>query len=140
MRGMTGGRRLDALSIASIALVGTMLLHGADHERQGTDLLTTEVQIGGSFLAVLAISTLYMTLSHNRHAALWCAVVGLYIAVAVTASHILPHWSAFSNSYTNEVDADVVSWLAMLSEVIAAFVLGVLGIRELRRRRTAALA
>jgi len=135
---MTGVRRLDALSKASIALVVTMLIHGADHQRQGTDLLSTEVMVGGFVLFILAFSALYMTLTHNRHAALYCAIVGFYTALGVTASHVLPHWSAFSNSYTNDISVDALSWAAMLSEVIAAFVLGVVAVRELRREPAAA--
>jgi hypothetical protein len=127
-------RRFDVLTIASAIFVIAIVLHGADHIRQGTGSLTREVFWGGAVIAVLGFGTLAMTALHHPRAPLYVAIVGLYTAVGVTASHVLPHWSAFSDSYTNQVNADVISWAAVLFEIGAAFVLGMLGVRELRRR------
>jgi H+/gluconate symporter-like permease len=130
-------RDLSPLAIANLVFVATILFHGADHIRQGTGRLTTEVSLGGAVLAVMAFSTLSFTLTRHPRAPLVAAVVGLWTAVAVSAAHILPHWSAFSDSYTTQVNADGLSWVAMLSEVLAALVFGVLGLRELRREAAA---
>ena len=58
-------------------------------------------------------------------------MVGLWVAAGVTASHVAPHWSAFSYSYP-QVGVDALSWAAAMLEVAAALVLAGVGVRELR--------
>jgi hypothetical protein len=120
---------------ASAAFVAANLLHTLDHLRQGTDRLTTEVFAGGSVLTVAALVALYLALRRDPRAPLTAAVVGLWTAVGVAASHIAPHWSAFSDPYP-DLHVDVLSWAVMLGEIAAALVLGVVGLRELRRQGT----
>ena len=123
--------RIDPLAWASIAFVAAMLLHGADHIRQGTGSLTHEVFWGGVVLAVAGFSTVPLALRRNPRAPLYCAAVGLWAVLGVSASHLAPHWSAFSNPYP-ELSVDALSWAAMLTEVVAGGVLAAIGIRELR--------
>ena len=59
-------------------------------------------------------------------------MVKTWSALGVIASHVAPHWSAFSDSYF-EIHADALSWIVMLAEVVAAAYLGFVGFRELRR-------
>jgi hypothetical protein len=125
-------RRLDTLSLAAVLFVAANLLHTLDHLRQGTDDLATEVLAGGTVLSALAVLTLVLALLHHPRAPLWAAVVGTWSALGVLASHVAPHWSAFSDSYF-EIHADTLSWIVMLAEVAAAAWLGVAGFRELRR-------
>ena len=125
-------RRLDTLSLAAAAFVAANVLHTLDHLRQGTGDLATEVLAGGTVLSTLAVLTLVLALRHHPRAALWAAVVGTWSAMGVIASHIAPHWSAFSDSYF-EIHADALSWVVMLAEVLAAAYLGLVGLRELRR-------
>jgi hypothetical protein len=125
-------RRLDTLSLAAVLFVAANLLHTLDHLRQGTDDLATEVLAGGTVLSALAVLTLVLALLHHPRAPLWAAVVGTWSALGVLASHVAPHWSAFSDSYF-EIHADALSWIVMLAEVAAAAWLGVAGFRELRR-------
>ena len=125
-------RRLDALSLAAAIFVAANLLHSLDHLRQGTGDLATEVLAGGTVLSALAVLTLVLALRHHPRAALWAAVVGTWSALGVIASHMAPHWSAFSDSYF-EIHADALSWVVMLAEVVAGAYLGLVGFRELRR-------
>jgi hypothetical protein len=125
-------RRLDTLSLAAVLFVAANLLHTLDHLRQGTDDLATEVLAGGTVLSALAVLTLVLALLHHPRAPLWAAVVGTWSALGVLASHVAPHWSAFSDSYF-EIHADALSWIVMLAEVAAAAWLGLAGFRELRR-------
>jgi hypothetical protein len=126
-------RRLDTLSLAATAFVAANVLHTLDHLRQGTGDLATEVLAGGTVLSSLAVLTLALALRRHPRAPLWAAVVGTWSALGVIASHIAPHWSAFSDSYF-EIDADALSWAVMLAEVAAAAYLGLVGFRELRRQ------
>jgi hypothetical protein len=128
-------RRPEPLVLAGVAFVATNVLHTLDHLRQGTGDLATEVLAGGTVLSFLAVLTLVLALRHHPRAALWAAVVGTWSALGVIASHIAPHWSAFSDSYF-EIHADALSWAVMLAEVLAAAYLGLVGFRELRRQAT----
>jgi hypothetical protein len=125
-------RQLDTLSLAAAAFVAANLLHTLDHLRQGTADLATEILAGGTVLSALAVLTLVLALRRHPRAPLWAAVVGTWSALAVIASHIAPHWSAFSDSYF-EIHADALSWVVMLAEVGAAAYLGLVGFTELRR-------
>ena len=125
-------RRLDTLSLAAAAFVAANVLHTLDHLRQGTGGLATEVLAGGTVLSILALLTLVLALRRHPRAALWAAVVGTWSALGVLASHVAPHWSAFSDSYF-EIHADALSWAVMLLEVAAAAYLGLVGFTELRR-------
>ncbi|MFL5894194.1 MAG: hypothetical protein ACJ76Z_03655 [Thermoleophilaceae bacterium] len=124
--------RLDGLQAASVLFVVAMLGHGADHVRQGTGRLTTEVFAGGALIALLGFTTLVLTFTRHRRAALVAAIAGFYSALGVFVSHVLPHWSVFSDSYTNQVSADALSWAAALFELGAGLVLGVVAGRRLR--------
>lgn len=97
--------------------------------------MTPEVLLGGSVLTVGAIGTLVLALRGHPRASLAAAAVGLGSAFGVTASHLAPHWSAFSDPYP-ELDVDVLSWAVMLAEIAAALVLAGLGIGQLRRQAT----
>jgi hypothetical protein len=125
-------RRPDTLSLAAIAFVAANVLHTLDHLRQGTGDLATEVLAGGTVLSALAVLTLVLAVRGHPRAPLWAAVVGTWSALGVIASHVAPHWSAFSDSYF-EIHADALSWIVMLAEVAAAAYLGFVGFRELRR-------
>src|SRR5919204_823857 len=123
--------RSRALTAASIAFVAANVAHTLDHLRQGTGGLSAEILVGGAAISLLAIATLVFVLRGDRRAPLIAAVVGLWSAVGVAASHIAPHWSAFSDPYP-AIHADALSWVVMLAEVAAAAALGVVGVRELQ--------
>jgi hypothetical protein len=55
-------------------------------------------------------------------------VTGFSVAAGVAASHIAPHWSAFSDPYP-AIGADALSWALMLVELGAALALGYAGLR-----------
>lgn len=130
---MTRLVRAQPLLTASIAFVAANLIHTADHLRQGVGELTSEILAGGSVLTVLAFVVLGLVLRASPRAPLFAAVVGVQGAVGIAAAHIAPHWSALSDSYS-ENGADVLSWIVMLGEVGAAAWLGVAGLLEIRRR------
>ena len=127
--------RPDALVVAAIAFFAANMLHTWDHQRQGTARLTTEIYVGGSVITALGIVTLIFALRRNPQAPLLATVVGFWTALGVTASHILPHWSAFSDPYP-DLNVDALSWVIVLLEIGAALALGVVGVRALRDQRS----
>jgi hypothetical protein len=50
----------------------------------------------------------------------------------VTAVHLVPRWSAFSDPLLGS-GIDALSWAAVLAEIVAALALGVAGTFALRR-------
>jgi hypothetical protein len=77
-----------------------------------------------------------LALREDRRAAPVCAAIGAGAVLGVSASHLAPHWSAFSDPYP-ELSPDLLSWIVMLTEIAAALVLAVAGARELPRRSCA---
>jgi hypothetical protein len=114
---------------ASGAFVAANVLHTLDHLRQGTERLTAEVFMGGTVISLLALVTLVLVVRDDPRAPLVAAVVGLWTAFGVAASHVAPHWSAFSDPYP-DLSVDALSWTVMLAEVTAALALGVVGLRQ----------
>jgi hypothetical protein len=129
--------RLGTLLGANIAFVAANLLHTADHQRQGTEGLSTEIFLGGSAITIAAIASLVLALRHDERAPIFAAVVGLSAAAGIAASHVAPHWSAFSDSYP-EIGADAISWVAVVLEIGGALILAAVGTRELRRASNSA--
>jgi hypothetical protein len=130
----TSGR--NSLAVAAVTFVAANILHTLDHFRQGVSGLSSEILVGGTTLTVLAIVVMVMALREHPRAPALAAVVGLSGAVGIAASHLLPHWSALSDSYP-QIHADALSWVIVLIEIGAALGLAVVAIRELRRQLAA---
>src|SRR5438876_1245963 len=125
-------RRLATMTGANVAFVAANLLHTADHQRQGTAGLTWEIYLGGSAITIAAIASLVLALRHDGRAPIFAAVLGISSAAGIAASHIAPHWSAFSDSYP-QIHADAISWVVVMIEIAGALWLAAVGARELRR-------
>ena len=122
-----------SLLLAGGALILINALHGADHVRQGLDRLTTEVTLGGQALLMLALVPFVLALRRHRLAPHIAAATGFWTALAVAASHLAPHWSAFSDPYADN-NLDVLAWALMLALLATALALGAVGIRAARRQ------
>jgi ABC-type uncharacterized transport system permease subunit len=119
------------LAIAALAFLVANLLHGADHIRQELAGVDIEVFIGGGLLTAAAVAIVIATWRRHPRAPLLATVVGLAAAILVAASHIPPHWSVLSDSYTNDIHPDAASWAVMLLEIAAALLLALVGGYEL---------
>jgi hypothetical protein len=117
---------------ANSVFVAANLLHTADHQRQGTEGLTWEIYMGGSAITIAAIASLVLAWRRDGRAPIFGAVLGLSAAAGIAASHIAPHWSAFSDSYP-QIHADAISWVVVLLEIAGALLLAAVAGRELRR-------
>jgi hypothetical protein len=120
------------LKTAGLVFVAGFLLHNADHARRGIDAVTDHVVWAGTTVAVIAGVTLTLVFTEHRLAPMVAAAAGLGIAFGVSASHLAPEWSAFSDSLA-QGDADPFTWIAVLSEIAGAVLLAVAGLAAMRR-------
>jgi hypothetical protein len=121
------------LRYAALVFAAALLVHGADHWRRGFKVLTPEVYWGGMVLTVLAVISIILVLTRHPWGPLAAVVAGFPMAVGVAASHLLPHWSAFSDAFPGS-GVDGLSYAAVILEVIASLVFGTAGIRTLLAR------
>jgi hypothetical protein len=112
----------------------TLLFHGADHARRGFEVITPQVYWGGTALGLVALAAIALVFVGHRSAPLIAVITGFVTAFLVTASHLLPPWSAFSDAYLGS-DVDALSWMAALSEIAGASVFGIVGAYVLRARQ-----
>jgi hypothetical protein len=108
-----------------------LVLHTADHARRGMDVLTRHVLWAGTLSTVFAVVVLGLVFTRHRLAALAAAAFGIPTALGVAAVHLLPEWSAFSDSLY-DANADPLTWTAVLLEIIGAATLGLAGLSALR--------
>ena len=127
-------RATRALRYAALGYAAGFLLHTADHLRRGLDVLTPEVLWAGNITGFVAVVAIVLALVGHRLAPLVAAAHGLSQAAGVAAVHLLPRWSAFSDSLPAS-GAGVLSWIAVLAEIVAALALGAAGAYALRGER-----
>ena len=126
---------------AAVVFVVALVVHAADHLRRGFDVITPEVRWAGNAQLAMATVAVVLVFARHRSAALWAIVVGFASAIGFAGAHVLPHWSAFSDSFTGSKVAPGVtwfSWFAALFEIGADTLFGIAGLRVLRARRMAA--
>jgi hypothetical protein len=100
--------------------------HTADHVRRGVDILTPQVFWGGNVIALVGLVTIVLVFMGHRLAPMAAVVAGWTIAIGVSAAHLLPHWSAFSDAFPGG-SVGPLSWAAVLTEIVGALGLGAAG-------------
>ena len=122
------------LLYVSLAFMLSVLLHGTDHLMQdrGVGALDTGVIIGGSVNYLLAITAPALVLMRHERAPLFATFVGFYIAVGVSAAHLLPEWGQLSDPYS-ELSLGAYSWAVVLLEIGTGLLLGLAGLRAMRQ-------
>jgi hypothetical protein len=131
-------RRNRMLTYAACCFAAALVIHGVDHLRRGFAVVTPEVLWGGSLLSVIGLAAVLLVLRGHRLAPLVAVAVGFPTAAGVVAAHLLPRWSALSDSFVSN-GADLSSWVTVLAEIVAAVALGVAGARALRSTTTTAV-
>jgi hypothetical protein len=119
------------LRTAALCFAAGLALHTADHLRRGVDVLTEHVFWGGMVLTTTSVIAIVLVLTRHRAAPVIAAVVGFTAAIGVSAAHLLPTWSALSDSLPDG-HVDVMSWVAVLIEIAGAVALGAAGLYALR--------
>jgi hypothetical protein len=118
-------RPMRRLQAAGWIFITGFLLHNADHARRGLDVITDHVVWAGTIVAVVAAVTLTLVFTRHPSAPGVAMAAGFGIAIGVTLSHLVPEWSAFSDPLVD--GADGLTWVAVLSEVAGALLLGAAG-------------
>jgi hypothetical protein len=127
------------LRVAAVVFAVALAVHGVDHFRRGTDVLTWQVLWLGNLQIVLSVVAVVLVFRHHRWAPGFAIAVGFASAIGFSAAHLLPHWSAFSDAFTGSHPAPGVtalSWFAACFEIGAGLFLGMAGVRALRAERT----
>ena len=106
-----------------------LALHTADHLRRGLDVLTPQVIWAGNLSTAVGITVAIMVILGHRYGPMLAAVTGVPVALGVAAVHLLPKWSALSDSFVNAHNTGVsaLSWTVVLIEIVGALAMGVVG-------------
>jgi hypothetical protein len=116
-----------------------LALHTADHFRRGLDASTGQVLVVGNLSTAIGIAVVVMVIVGYRHAPLLAALTGFPVAFGVAAVHLLPTWSAFSDTFVDAHNTGVtaMSWTVVLIEIAGALAMGIAGFAIVRDQRAA---
>jgi hypothetical protein len=139
LAGLEGVRDSDRwLRWAAYVFMAGFVAHNVDHARRGLDVITEHVVWAGTLVAIIAAVMLTLVVTRHAVAPLAAVVAGSWIVLGVSASHLLPEWSALSDSLS-EGSVDAWTWIAVFSEIAGAVALVAAGLYGLRERRLASV-
>jgi hypothetical protein len=118
INGREQGRWVAFRWAAIVFGLGT-LVHGIDHLRRGTEAVSTEVLTAGTVTTPIAIVVIFLALVGFRYAPQVAVGFGTFQVVGISAVHLAPYWSAFSDSIPGS-GASPFSYVAVISEIIGA--------------------
>lgn len=123
------------LKYCALLYVLGLALHTADHLRRGLDAVTPQVLWAGNVSTVVGITVAVLVIVGYRNAPMLAAVTGIPVAAGVAAVHLLPKWSALSDSFLGAHNTGVtgLSWTVVLLEIAGAAAMGVAGLVVVRR-------
>lgn len=117
----------------ALLFLAGFLLHNADHLRRGIGVLTPEVFWAGAVSGLITLSALVLVLKQNRWSPSVAVAVGFSMALGVSIVHLLPRWSALSDSLPDG-SVDAFTWIAVLCEIAGALAFGCAGLQAMRHR------
>ncbi|MBW3562273.1 MAG: hypothetical protein KY437_07230 [Actinobacteria bacterium] len=126
---MRGAR---AFRVTAVVFTLAFLFHNGDHFRRGVDTITPYVLLGGVVLGIVSIVAIALVAVGHEHAPLAAVVAGAALGLGAAASHLLPEWSVFSDSFVTN-GAEPITWAAAISEVAASLLFAAAGWHVLRR-------
>jgi hypothetical protein len=114
-----------------------LALHTADHLRRGLDVLTPQVIWAGNVSTAVGISVAILVILGHRFGPMLAAITGVPVALGVAAVHLLPKWSALSDTFVGAHNTGVtaLSWSVVLIEIVGALAMGVVGYAIVRDDR-----
>jgi hypothetical protein len=130
------------LKYAALLYALGLALHTADHLRRGLDVVTPQVLWAGNLSTLVGVATIVMVVLGYRLAPEFAAWTGIPVALGVAAVHLVPKWSALSDSFigASHTGVTALSWTVVLIEIAGALAMGTIGIATLRQRHLAPVA
>lgn len=124
------------LRYAALLYALGLIVHTADHFRRGVDVLTPQVFWAGNVSTIVGVAVIALILAGHRVAPIAAVAFGLPAALGITAVHLLPHWSAFSDAFPGAHHTGVtsMSWGVVLVEILGGIALSAAGMLVLRRQ------
>ena len=128
---------LRALRISAIVYGVGLIFHTADHLRRGWGILSTQVHVVGAVSTLIGFATVIIVLMRLRSAPVIAAAFAPLAAVGVTAAHLLPKWSSFSDTFIDARGTGVtfISWISVSIEIAGAVAMGVFAWRAISEGR-----
>ena len=133
LRQATGLKHVPALKRVAGLFIATWGIHTLDHARRGLDDTTEAVVWAGTIVGLMAAVVITLIMVGHPTAPALAAAVFPSITFGVSASHMLPEWSALSDPLLVDSASDGWSVVAAGSEIVAAAIVGVVAIRILMR-------
>jgi hypothetical protein len=90
---------------ATVFFAVALAVHTADHLCRGMDVVPRAVMNAGMIQGVAAAITVVLVFRGSRWAPHAAIFVGFASAVGSSAAHLLPTWSAFSDSFLDAAPA-----------------------------------
>ena len=113
-----------------------MLVHNVDHFRRGGDSVNADVAAAGSMAVVVEVAVVVLAYQRHRWAPAAAIAAGFPLALGYVVTHALPERSWLSDPLFDG-EAAAVSRFAAGLEIIAALILGGVGLVAYRRPWTA---
>src|SRR5262249_1818332 len=109
-----------------------LALHTVDHVRRGLGAVTPQVLWAGNVSTAIGVAVVVLVIVGNRYGPVLAALAGIPIAVGVAMVHLVPKWSALSDSFEGAHNTGVtaMSWTVVLIEIVGALLMGIVGIRD----------
>lgn len=124
----------NALRATAWTYAATIAIHLVDHLLRGAGASPGGVTVLGSLALAAQVVAIVAVLRGHRHGALLAFAVGLPDALGVVAVHLLPAWSALSDSYASGAPGTTwFSWTTAIAEAAAAAAFTIAGWAEMRR-------
>jgi hypothetical protein len=100
-------------------------------------VVTPEVFWAGTLSTIAGVVTLRLVFTRHRLAPLVATVFGFQTALGVTAVHLLPHWSSFSDALPGARGTGITtfSWIVVNIEIAGALFLGIFAANSLFHQR-----
>jgi hypothetical protein len=120
---------MRALRISASIYAFGLVVHTFDHFRRGLDASSAEVLWAGNLSTLLGVVAIVLVFSGHRWGPALAALTGIPVAVGVAAVHLLPSWSALSDSFPaggNGITA--LSWTVVSIEIAGALAMGITGL------------
>jgi len=123
------------LRASAVLYLAGLTLHTADHVRRGVAVITTEVRLAGAISTVAGLAVVWLVLRHHRRAPIAAVIFSPLTVVGLTAAHLTPHWSSFSDAFPGARATGVsgFSWAVVLVEMAGGLALGLSGLAVIRQ-------